>query len=30
MDEQVAEWVAEHAKVTDVERTFQEILQPGA
>ena len=30
MDEQVAEWVAEHAKVADVERTFQEILQPGA
>lgn len=30
MDEQVAEWVSGHAKVTDVERTFQEILQPGA
>lgn len=30
MDEQVAEWVAGHAKVTDVQRTFQEILQPGA
>lgn len=30
MDEQVAEWVAEHAKVTDVQRSFQEILQPGA
>jgi trigger factor len=30
MDEQVAEWVAEHAKVTEIERTFQEILQPGA
>ncbi len=30
MDEQVAEWVAGHAKVTEVQRTFQEILQPGA
>lgn len=30
MDEQVAEWVAGHAKVTDVQRTFKEILQPGA
>ena len=30
MDEQVAEWVAEHAQVTEVQRTFQEILQPNA
>lgn len=30
MDEQVAEWVAGHASVTEVERSFQEILQPGA
>jgi trigger factor len=30
MDEQVAEWVAHRAKVTEVERSFQEILQPGS
>lgn len=30
MDEQVAEWVAQHAQVTEQQRTFQEILQPGA
>ncbi|MGE4069875.1 MAG: trigger factor [Lysobacterales bacterium] len=30
MDEQVAEWVAQRAKVTEVERSFQEILQPGS
>jgi trigger factor len=30
MDEQVAEWIAGHAKVNDVQRSFQEILQPGA
>lgn len=30
MDEQVAEWVADHAKVTVVERSFQDVLQPGA
>lgn len=30
MDEQVAEWVAGHCKVTEVERTFKEVLQPGA
>jgi len=29
MDEQVAEWVADHAKVTLIERTFVEVLQPG-
>jgi trigger factor len=29
MDEQVAEWVAGHAQVTDVQRSFKEILQPG-
>lgn len=30
MDEQVAEWVADHAKTTLVERSFQEVLQPSA
>lgn len=30
MDEQVAEWVAERAKVTEKQRSFQEILQPGS
>lgn len=30
MDEQVAEWVAGHAKVSQIERSFVEILQPGA
>ncbi len=30
MDEQVAEWIAEHAKVTVIERSFQDVLQPGA
>ena len=30
MDEQVAEWVAGHCNVTEVERTFKEVLQPGA
>ncbi len=30
MDEQVAEWVAQRAKVTEVERSFKEILQPGS
>ncbi len=29
MDEQVAEWIADHAQTTRVERTFQELLQPG-
>ena len=29
MDEQVAEWVAGHAKVTEIQRSFVEILQPG-
>jgi trigger factor len=28
MDEQVAEWIADHAKTTRVERSFQELLQP--
>lgn len=30
MDEQVAEWIADHAKVTVIERSFQDVLQPGA
>lgn len=30
MDEQVAEWVADRAQVTTVERSFQDILQPGS
>jgi len=30
MDEQVAEWVAGHCEVTLQQRSFQEILQPGA
>ncbi len=29
MDEQVAEWVADHAKVNQIERSFVEVLQPG-
>lgn len=30
MDEQVAEWVAGHCRVTEQVRSFQEVLQPGA
>ncbi len=30
MDEQVAEWIADHAQTTRIERSFQELLQPGA
>jgi trigger factor len=30
MDEQVAEWVADHAKTTLVERSFQDVLTPSA
>lgn len=29
MEEQVAEWVAQRAQCEDVERSFQELLQPG-
>jgi|CXWL01.1.fsa_nt_gi trigger factor len=29
MDEQVAEWIAGHAQVTTIERSFVDILQPG-